>query len=91
VPYNGAECDALEFILGKEPPETRVERFDVKSITLSSGRVIQRRELREYYTVGTIPSKLESGWYRMFPSPSSYESDDPGRAPIDQMVTVIRD
>jgi hypothetical protein len=92
VPYVGPEMDALEFILGQEPPETRIERFDVKSITLSSGRVIQRRELREYYPVGTAPSRLESGWYRQFPAPASYESDhDPGRVPVDQRVTVIRE
>jgi hypothetical protein len=90
VPYVGPEMDALEFILSQEPPETRIERFDVKSITLSSGRVIQRRELREYYPTGT--TRLENGWYRMFPNPASYESDiEPGRVPIDKMVTVIRE
>ena len=90
VPYVGPEIDALEFILAKEPPATRVERFDVKSITLSSERVIARRELREYYPVGT--TRLDNGWYRQFPSPATYEVEhEPGRVPFDQRVTVVRE
>ena len=90
VPYVGPEMDALEHILSREPSGTRVAGFDVKSITLSSGRVIARRELREFYPTGT--TRLENGWYRMFPSPASYEVEqEPGRVPIDQRVTVIRD
>jgi hypothetical protein len=90
VPYVGPEMDALEFILSKEPSATRIERFDIKSITLSSGRVVQRRELREYYPVGT--TRLENGWYRQFPSPATYEVEhEPGRVPFDQRVTVVRE
>jgi hypothetical protein len=85
--------DALEIILGKEPQGTRVERFDIKSITLSSGRVIARRELREFYPVGTATSNLEAGWYRQFPPPRLYENEyDPeGPLPEHLRVTVIRE
>ncbi len=78
-PYRGPELDAIAYLLGKEPVGTEIAGWTERSISFSTGTIIQRRDLKR----ANCPSAMTrfDKHDAQFPDPSEYEIDAPSEQP----------